>query len=547
MVASETQTDSPKATQPEPTATQPRHQLRMPQSSNLYAATASTSYTTSQPDLLDATKRYFEEYDRRLRNATDAFAHRRHLQFQDAQSAQEMEWKQEQVRRELERRKQKVASMIDLRALQQRQNYTSIGGDQAAQQQRLTGRYGSLPRRGVQDQYSSSSYTRRPNYYGSLPRNFESNMLNDYYDGTNYPLTTNYQPLNQYSRSTLGLDRPSYQQQLFDENLTSQRRPLSFDDLSTRQYTNEYGPKQADDMLLSQYASYVNNQINAAGFLDDPYEVQKYELTPDYTPTQPPLQDLTTFDRQQYMPSYVQSQPVTPFMQDIADPLPRQQQMTYDPLKSGDYVYSRREQNYGSRPAQPVGNYGNYNYPHRNVRAAADSLMYPEYNKSRYWNTMPTSLYGQELYGGQGLYGQTSQGLYSGQGSQGLYGQGSQNLYGDQANQGLYSGQRSQNLYGSQGSQNLYSQGSQGLYSGQQNYPSEAIPPSSYAPQRYLNNNFEERWPSGYAAAASTLKPYSCSTQPRPQPQPYGQASMFPATTRGRLMRSAPQSSRWNA
>jgi hypothetical protein len=261
--------------------------------------------------------------------------------------------------------------MIDLRALQQGQNYTSID----PQALLPSTRYGSLPRR-FPDYPNEFEVSRqqRPNYYGSLPRNFERSMNANYYDRM-------------------------CQRDVYNPNYN--------DDLNTRR--GMYGPtqKQADDMLLSQYANYVNNQINAAGFLDDPYESQPVynEMIPDYTSTQP-LQDFTTFERpsQTYMPTYIQSQPVTPFMQDVADPLPRvqpYQSMTYDPrlASTGDYVYSRREQNYGTRPSQPIGNYGNYNYPYRNVRT--DSILYPDYanqnlpQRSQYWNTMPASYMSQ--------------------------------------------------------------------------------------------------------------------------------------------------------
>lgn len=553
MVASETQTDTSAAVPPEVTQTPARHQLRIPHASNLYATT-STAYAA--PDLLDATRRYFEEYDKRLRSATDAFSQRRQFQFEDAQSAQEMEWKQEQVRRELERRKQKVASMIDLRALQQRQNYTSI--DQQDLNPRPGLRYGSLPRR-VQQSYGTDSYsTQRPNYYGSLPRNFERGSLtNDLYDGL-YPNLQDVYPQSQrtqYSRSSLGLD-PPYQQQ-FNEELPTQRRPLSYDDLTGRQgsFVNDYGPgildqtqrKQADDMLLSQYANYVNSQINAAGFLDDPYETsqmkttQPYniDLTPDYTPTQPIL-DMTTFDRlaggQQstYMPSYVQSQTVTPFHQEVAEPLsrlqpggvydPRLQTASYDPRlqsglqygaynpnlqsglqsslnydprlsrTSGDYVYSRREQNYGSRPTQPIGNYGNYNL--RSLRGG-DPLTYPDYlnqnlqqpQRQRYFNTMPSS----SIYSQRGLLDPMS----------------------------------------FQGQQNVYDR---------QTATSVTEPPMHQSVNRYNNNYADERWP--LQGQAQQLKPYSCSTQPRPQPQPYT-SSMY-ASRIGKRAPSLPPN-RWNS
>lgn len=422
----------------------------------------------------------------------DAFAQpRRQYQFTDTTTPGELEWKQEQVKRELERRKQKVASMIDLRAIQQqRQQYATSANYTFHPDYLRIGRYGSLPRRfpdmtrSIQQQQLSSYHPRqRLNYYGSLPRNFEtSGMMSDYYDAD-----LQYPPLSQqipsvYSRSAAQLDQPASYYPFVDE-LNPRRRPMSYDDLTTRHASliDEYGSaenrKAADDMLLSQYANYVNNQITAAGFLDDPllYEGSARptcaDLIPDYTSTQP-LPDYTTFDRPQtYLPSYFQSQP---FLLDVADPFSRVQQpyqsMTYDPRLSsttGDYVYSRKEQNYGSRPTQPIGNYGNYNYPHRNVRVAADSLLYPtdylnqnqatniyrsDQRRPTYWST-PTSLYTDTRL------------------------------------------PPTTNLYGRQ---------------------HDVYPTDPYAPRNYpLNNNYEQ-----------SRRSYLCSTQPKAHPQPYS-SSMY--------------------
>lgn len=93
MVASETQTDT--GAQVDPTS------LRMPQaqpiSSYQREGFAQTSSGYVAPDLLDATRRYFEEYDRRLKDTSDAFIKHQQFRFSDVTTAQEMEWKREQV------------------------------------------------------------------------------------------------------------------------------------------------------------------------------------------------------------------------------------------------------------------------------------------------------------------------------------------------------------------------------------------------------------------------------------------------------------------
>jgi hypothetical protein len=455
--------------------------------------------------------------------------------------------------------------MIDLRSLQQQQQPRSW--DTAADYNRLptsSQRYGSLPRRSNQaaDQYLDAT-SRRSNLYGSLPRNFERA---DLYDEL-YTLSQQQQQIpSTYTRSAAQLDRQYYP--AYIDPAPVRRRPASYDDLTGRQYaTDDYGATRrlddySDDMLLSQYANYVNTQINAAGFLDDPLMIptssayptsQAYSAgatyptpagqgylagytgvaTPDYTP---PLADYTYADRVHQ----AQSQPVPSYVSDFAAEIPRAslagqnaaydvrnatydvrnaaydqrstatygprmttsmydqrlptydqrlpdqrlptydqcltdqrlptytQRPTYDarlPMydqrlslydrlpsatTSGDYVYSRREQNYGTRPTQPIGNYGNYGY--RTTRPG-DPYSGSNYQRQSAWNTLPASMY-----------------------------------TGDQR------------------------------WDTSRNYQ---IQPTDYG-----QRSFDDRWPVGYGQEQQRQKAsYLCSTQPKAQPQPYGQAN----------------------
>ncbi|KAI6175357.1 hypothetical protein M3Y97_00680100 [Aphelenchoides bicaudatus] len=548
MIASETQTDTAQVDllrqeSYHPTTYQSASTSYQP-ASGYQREERATSYVA--PDLLDATRRYFETYDRRLKDTSDALLKHQRFQFSDATNPQEMEWKREQVRRELEHRKQKVASMIDLRSLQQQQRpWDNMPADYSTRLPASSQRYGSLPRRfnaAATDVYSlQDTSSRRTNLYGSLPRNFERG---DLYDSTGFYSLPQQQLPSAYTRSAAQLDRQYYPS--YFDTTPVRRRPASYDDLTgrlaadnltSRQFAaddynaarrvDEYGTNVADDMLLSQYANYVNTQINAAGFLDDPlltetnrYAGQSYPsasqnylsgttypstypasaqayiatypgvATPDYTP---PLSDYTYADRV----FNAQSQPVASYITDYAGELPRvnipnqsiynQRSATYDPrlqptydlslpsgsatydprlsTTTGDYVYSRRENNYGSRPAQPIGNYGNFAY--QTMRAGNPNLN--AYQQRSTWNTLPASYITNPQW------------------------------------------ESTQRLPTS-------------LYDRQQ-----VVQPTDL----YAQRSFDERWPAGYSQQPQRI-PYSCSTQPRAVPQPYSQTSAFQAKARAR-------------
>lgn len=65
-------------------------------------------------DLLESTRRYFDEYDRRLKEATEKLDKKR-FGFTENQTAEDIELKQQSVLNELEQRREKISSLIDLR------------------------------------------------------------------------------------------------------------------------------------------------------------------------------------------------------------------------------------------------------------------------------------------------------------------------------------------------------------------------------------------------------------------------------------------------
>ncbi|KAI6220813.1 hypothetical protein M3Y99_01590700 [Aphelenchoides fujianensis] len=530
LVASETQTDVYLDSDQRPSASshfsslgRTAKKIPKPMTSDFAAGTSAYSTRNSgygpTDDLLEATRSYFAEYDRRLRDGTDAYA-RSAARFTShlpppastsppsstwnlpsgsaAEEAAEIEWKRRQVAAELERRKARVASLMDLRAANANNTWSSgaVGDDWQTptrstrpRDRAYDGAYGSLPRGySDRDQWDSTATyppaNRRSQPYGSLPRDFERWMDVEGADGW----------LNQYP--------------------TASRFPSAGRRFGTR--IDEYGvPRSArttapaeDTTLLSDYANYVNAQINAAGFLDDPDGVYAqstrrqpllYTTTVDEAgmlrPTAP-YYDPADFGEDLAMRRANASmmRPQVPFVgsaddvytlppaaryptasstarsrygQTFGTPMVSSMPSTLlqQPSPTADFVYSRREANYGARPQQPIGDYGNFE-----LRRAMD-----------YANRNPMS--GEEWRQTGGTFPRTDPTA----------------AYWAQQQQPL-----GYDVLGGIGG-------------------SFAPPPSFRTPrQPPPNGNWDARWPQSAPNTYTRPPPmYACSTQPRPQPQPY--------------------------
>ena len=321
-----------------------------------------TTTTSSGPDLLEATQRYFEEYDRRLREASQVRLDKQRFNFTD----NDIEYKRQQVLDELAQRREKISSMIDLRYLQQ-QPYSRLGNQPlpSSDYASTVPHYGSLPRIDypARTRISPSSqlrdFTTRRNQsygYGSLPRNYER-----YLDSMEQSLmgsSSSRLPGN-LSRSLLNLNQtdaylPSYpqnQQRAFTRSANCIDQ-MAMDDLFLNRQLNQAPMRTTGGgNMLSQYANYLNNQflLSQRDNYEDPLR-EPFDLSP---PMPPPMEDFSvTYPQAHQYYSTTLDQPVPSYANQLDSSL-------YG--RTGpSQVYSRTERNYGSRPTHVVGDYGNY-------------------------------------------------------------------------------------------------------------------------------------------------------------------------------------------
>lgn len=306
-----------------------------------------------------------ENYDhQRLRKRFD----KQRFEFTNSQNISDIENKQREILFELDQRRNKISSMIDLRYLQKNpligypaQTFPTTSSDYAS----TVPHYGSLPRMDYPTTKSRLTYSKKSNY-GSLPRNYERYLggenvyepsSNYFMDGStslyNLNKLHNYDPNNSYqfsSRSLNYLNSPPttnylpYQQlRSFDKN-KPQQLPYGVDSFATP--TDYYAGN-----MVSQYANYLNNQ-----FL---FNQQDFDL--NILP--PPLNE--PFIKERF--NAISSAPIDlSNSKEISAP-----QTAYSNIYSSynepqqplnfSHVYSRNENNYGMRPFKySPGDYGNY-------------------------------------------------------------------------------------------------------------------------------------------------------------------------------------------
>lgn len=386
-----------------------------------------TYVSSSEPNLLESTAKYFAEYDRQLRE------HGRRLKNRFAFSDDDpisRESKKQRLISELAQRKEKISSMADLSNSLNHSDYSST-----------VPHYGSLP---IID-FPASSTTHSLKIprdfkkhgkirYGSLPRNYERHMDNCAYE----PSCNSIQPfgIRQYdvlSRSLHDLSR-SYDD-ISDPRIRI-RNTSSFNHLPQNdaydvchgirsQFINdscgrhaypEYlsledaqNPMEAD--MISQYANYLSNEFMnnqrkllaeygtdiPSAFQRDTVRTEPYPNFVNVYGTAPSnlcpdraiyiKRPLNEYEKRTFISNHSASpilrsnfHPIHSIQQSSYQPVAASSQMQYPFMPSVNYVpptgsnttkfppyfnevYSRNEVNYGSRPLYSLPEYGNF---HRN-------------------------------------------------------------------------------------------------------------------------------------------------------------------------------------
>ncbi|PAV79245.1 hypothetical protein WR25_03830 isoform C [Diploscapter pachys] len=374
-------------------------------------------------DLLEATKRYFEDYDRQLREMGERNRrmHRRHFDFNDDDPVMREARKQE-IMEELARRRERMCSSCEL--LSDNPPYRMPGvystNLKSSDYSSTVPHYGSLPRNIDYQQRLSPlardfTYRESDRYfpqlrdaYGSLPRNYER------YFGLDPTSTGNIQidqeqsfgngaysfgygrtPMQQQQQQRYGtsnLYNSSGARSLYNLNddrvlnqptMPSTSRPqqpgvhslnyldqlgvdardqLRYSD-GVSGYRTQQQPQAQSSTILPQYANYLSQQFQAGLNTMQPTSYDMHG---------PPLSDPLTYN---YPSNY---------------PMSRQSQIL-DPLQA-PHVYSRSEANYGSRPPeypldygnlvrnQPPPDYGPQSRMGYSAMAGYDSMMNPPYD-----------------------------------------------------------------------------------------------------------------------------------------------------------------------
>lgn len=313
-----------------------------------------------------------KNYDQRLRKCIKKFDKPR-FEFTDIQNISDIENKRREILYELNQRRNKISSMIDLRYLQEEPliKYPTRFSINSSDYASIVPHYGSLPLIDYPTAATTTAKSRklysnaknRYRNYGSLPRNYERYMsdskgnellMNSHLmDGStslyNLNQLNNYNS-NGYSfptRSLNYLNASNYSPQIYNSNKQQQQQlPYGVD--TTAPPTDYYGGN-----MLSQFANYLNNQ-----FLLN----QQDNVDLNAPQFQQQSQQQIINDRLNAIPS------TSIYMSNSEEiPLPQLDyslnQLWNNPTQPRNFshVYSRNENNYGKRPFKyPPGDYGNY-------------------------------------------------------------------------------------------------------------------------------------------------------------------------------------------
>uniref|UniRef100_A0A915CSX5 Uncharacterized protein n=1 Tax=Ditylenchus dipsaci TaxID=166011 RepID=A0A915CSX5_9BILA len=345
--------------------------------SNTAAPTTNYGQKSSRAPVVLTSSSYLSAKDDRRRNPHPRFFNPTPESWEDA------ERKRREVQLELDWRRHRLSSMVDLRQLAEDpvnlrpMPFPSSSSDYSS----TVPHYGSLPRIGSSNWANQTQQAAAPlpcYRYGSLPRNYERFMEGN---GDSYGYRPT-QPLdfggssNPWESSTAEWPRAT------QPSDTPYSRSINYLDLDSQQAGVDRRPD-----LLSQYANYLNQQfmleqeqlpLNAADYSARPAPPSGQLL--DW-PTAPALQSLPPHLAAEYPMRMSASSKLEEDLLKMAyqeeeqerqrmihDPLFQQPPSTglpwparEEPLYYPPPVYSRGEANYGSRPTNlEMGNYGNY-------------------------------------------------------------------------------------------------------------------------------------------------------------------------------------------
>ncbi|CCD63778.1 Protein clarinet [Caenorhabditis elegans] len=360
-------------------------------------------------DLLEITKKYFEDYDRQLREFGErARRHsRRRFDFHDDDDQDDM--RKNQVMHELARRKERMCASCEiLSTTDPIRTALNPNVPMSSDYSSHVPHYGSLPRidypRGTRSDVRDFTYRQQhlpqqppTNYsynYGSLPRNFERGFSdlppieieNEQSFGAPPRHRSN---LGYESTSMFNLSDPVYLG--YDSiPMVQHQQPRVYDQIpsgyaqdTTNLNSLNQGVRGSD--MVSQYASYLNSQFQSglqqSAQLPQPMiPITRYDapMSDPYVSSRSRLVDQMNqgYNSNQYhhhstllAPKSAQMTHIAPTYNQLAQQQGIPMQNTQmDPLmmssgripSSSSQVYSRNEMNYGSRPAQSsLFEYGN--------------------------------------------------------------------------------------------------------------------------------------------------------------------------------------------
>lgn len=354
-------------------------EVRAPRRAARTSAVQTSFAAQNGPDLLASTQRYFDEYDKRLREAA-AKLDKRRFRFSNTDSLSDSEARQREVMQELEKRREQISSMLDLSTQQNPLDFPA-GWPPSSDYASTVPHYGSLPRMGGLTRMSRAQAVGRAddlysrNRYSSLPRNYERLLGETTIDSDGRPISFGVQSHGWRSMGELGQDADYGEPMMtgfgYPRSLSGVELPqAAMDDYylaqSSRRCPRGAATAGADTGMVSQYASYLNNQFrlqqddvtSAVGPLPDyrtalaPPRAPAY-MDEEFAFSQPPAVNVIASQPvsravPQYPAAYSSSLNGYVDRFDFAQPPPAM-----------GHVYSRSERNYGARPAL-AGDYGNF-------------------------------------------------------------------------------------------------------------------------------------------------------------------------------------------
>ncbi|EGT36271.1 hypothetical protein CAEBREN_09828 [Caenorhabditis brenneri] len=394
-------------------------------------------------DLLEITKKYFEDYDRQLREFGErARRHsRRRFDFHDDDDQDGM--RKNQVMNELARRKERMCASCEVLS-----STDPIGSalnpnvPMSSDYSSHIPHYGSLPRidypRGTRTDVRDFTYRQQHlpqqtsmNYaynYGSLPRNFERytsglppiEIENEQSFGAppRHRSNLGYESTSMFNLSDpayLGYDSyPTIQQQQQQQPRIYDQIPSGYAQDTTNLNNMNQGIRGSD--MVSQYASYLNSQFQSGLQQSAQLPQPMMPITRYDAPMSDPYMSSRMRQMEPMNQSYAPNQyhhhmtllaPKPATMTHVAptyNQLAQQQGLSMqntqmDPLMmtsrippTSSQVYSRNEMNYGSRPAQSsLFEYGNNRRQYGGIQAPTYDV--PNVSSQPDWRTTQGSMH----------------------------------------------------------------------------------------------------------------------------------------------------------